>query len=104
MKILKWILGLLAGIGGIIALFAGGKSNKKVKEIKSNIKDNENKTKVIDKQIAGLKETDETLKKTLESKKQALEEIEEYKKKIKPKKKSAKKAHSRLKNIGKGNN
>ena len=46
-------------------------------------------------------ETDEYLKKTLADKKKALKEIEDAKKN-KPKKKSAKKAHSRLKNIGKG--
>jgi hypothetical protein len=34
MKLLKWILGLLGAIGGIVAIFAGGKSNKKVKEYK----------------------------------------------------------------------
>ena len=33
MKFIKWILGLLAGIGGIIALFVGNKSNEKVKEL-----------------------------------------------------------------------
>ena len=37
MKILKWILGLAAGLSGVIALFAGGKSKQKVKEIKKNI-------------------------------------------------------------------
>ena len=36
MKILKWIMGLLAGLAGIVALFAGGKSKQKVKEIKKN--------------------------------------------------------------------
>ena len=32
MKIVKWILGLLGFIGGIVAIFAGTKSNKKVKQ------------------------------------------------------------------------
>ena len=54
MKFLKWILGLLAGIGGIVALFAGGKSNKKVKQIKKNIKSNEKKTTEVDKKITNI--------------------------------------------------
>ena len=37
MKILKWILGLLAGIAGIVAMF-GGQSKK---EIKKKIKQND---------------------------------------------------------------
>ena len=48
MKILKWILGLLAGLAGAVALFAGGKSKQKVKEIKKDIKKSEKKTKEIE--------------------------------------------------------
>jgi len=98
----KYIVGFFSFIGGIIALvLLGSKKNKRVKEIKRNIKDNEKATKAIDKEIAGVKETDEYIKKTLVSKKKALKEIEDAKK-AKPKKKSTKKAKSRLKNIGKG--
>ena len=39
MKILKWILGLLAGLAGIVAMF-GGQSKK---EIKKKIKQNNKK-------------------------------------------------------------
>ena len=28
MKILKWVLGLIAGLSGVVALFAGGKSKQ----------------------------------------------------------------------------
>ena len=97
----KWLLGALAAIGSILAIILGVGKNKRVKEIKSKIKDNEKATKAIDKEIAKVKDTDEALKKSLESKKAALKEIEDAKK-IKPKKKSTKKAKSRLKNIGKG--
>ena len=38
MKLLKFILGLVAGLSGVIALFAGGKSKQKVKEIKKDIR------------------------------------------------------------------
>ena len=36
MKIGKWILGLLAGIGSILAIILGAKSNKKVKSWLNN--------------------------------------------------------------------
>ena len=98
-KLWKWIVGLFTFIVGILVL--SGKKNKRVKEIKKDIKNNQDKTKAINKQIAGAKETDEYLKKTLESKKKALKEIEKNKK-TKPKKKTVKKARKKLKNIGKG--
>ena len=98
-RLWKWIVGLFTFIVGILVL--SGKKNKRVKEIKKDIKNNQDKTKAINKQIAGAKETDEYLKKTLESKKKALKEIEKNKK-TKPKKKTVKKARKKLKNIGKG--
>ena len=97
----KWLLGALAAIGSILAIILGIGKNKRVKEIKSKIKDNEKATKAIDKEIAKVKDKDDAIKKSLESKKAALKEIEDAKK-AKPKKKSTKKAKSRLKNIGKG--
>ena len=45
-KLLKWLIGLLAAVGGIVALFIP-KSNKKIKKIKGNIKDNEINTKKV---------------------------------------------------------
>tara|TARA_Y100001963_G_scaffold108986_1_gene150642 strand:+ start:311 stop:628 length:318 start_codon:yes stop_codon:yes gene_type:complete len=101
MKILKWILGLLAGIGGIVAIFAGGKSNKKVKEIKNKIKDNEKKTKSIDKQIKNLEKENTTLNKSLKSKKQALKEIKKHKKNFKTKDVGSKDAANFLKGYAK---
>tara|TARA_Y100000310_G_scaffold101763_1_gene99880 strand:+ start:1973 stop:2287 length:315 start_codon:yes stop_codon:yes gene_type:complete len=102
MKFIKWILGLLAGIGGIIALFVGNKSNEKVKELKDDIKDNEKKTKDIDSKLKDVKETSDKLKKNLEKEKSDLKELEKEKESINPEKKSADKAHSRLKEIGRG--
>ena len=47
MKIVKWILGLLAGIAGIVAMF-GGQSKKEIKKkIKQNKKKISKKTKEI---------------------------------------------------------
>ena len=60
-KLWKWLVGIFTFVIGILLL--SGKKNKKVKEIKSKIKDNKKKTKSVDKNIAGAKETDEYLKK-----------------------------------------
>ena len=98
----KWLLGILAAIGSILAIILGIGKNKRVKEIKGKIKDNEKKTKAIDKKIAGLKETDEYLKKTLASKKKALKEIEKQRENFGVERKSAAEATSRLRKIGKG--
>ena len=51
MKIIKWILGLLAGIAGIVAMF-GGQSKK---EIKKKIKQNDKKINKKTKEIKNLK-------------------------------------------------
>ena len=65
MKILKWILGLLAGLAGAVALFTGGKSKQKVKEIKKDIKKSEKKTKEIKSGIAAMEESQKSYEKTL---------------------------------------
>ena len=65
MKILKWILGLLAGLAGAVALFAGNKSKEKVKEIKKDIKVSKKKTKKIKKEISAIEETQENYKEAL---------------------------------------
>ena len=64
MKILKWILGLLAGLAGAAALFAGGKSKQKVKEIKKDIKKSKKKVKEIKTGIEAMEATQESYKKT----------------------------------------
>ena len=78
MKIFKWILGLFAAIGGILAimLIPGGGKRKKIKALDAKIKE-------VDESLKNTGKEQEALRKTLESKKQALEEIKEekYKKK-----------------------
>ena len=68
MKILKWIMGLLAGLAGIVTLFAGNKSKQKVKEIKEDIK-------ISDKKVEKLKEETEATKQTQENFKKALTDM-----------------------------
>ena len=65
MKIIKWILGLLAGLGGIVALFAGNKSKQKVKEIKKDIKTSEKKVEKLKSGAEAIKQTQENYKQTL---------------------------------------
>ena len=63
MKILKWILGLLAGLAGIVVMF-GGQSKK---EIKKKIKQNKKKISKKTQEIKNLKTGKAGLKKTIKS-------------------------------------
>ena len=65
MKILKWVLGLIAGLSGVVALFAGGKSKQKVKEIKKDIKTSEKKVKKLKKENKNIKQTQKNYKKAV---------------------------------------
>ena len=69
-KLWKWLVGIFTFIVGILLL--SGKKNKRVKEIKNKIKDNENTVKAVEKELSKVKDKDEALKNSLESKKQAL--------------------------------
>ena len=92
MKIFKWILGLFAAIGGILAimLVPGGSKRKKIKALDKKIK-------AVDKEL-GLKENQQkSLQKTLKSKKKALEEIKKNKEGYKSTEKNANKAADFLK-------
>ena len=92
--IFKWIFGLFAAIGGILAimLVPGGSKRKKIKALDKKIK-------AVDKEL-GLKENQQkSLQKTLKSKKKVLEEIKE--KKYKKKDVSTKEASDFLKNFSK---
>ena len=97
-KIKKYVVGFFVLCGGILIAFLSGKGAgrraEKIGKLDETLKSVKKDLKAKEKQKNGVK-------KTLKSKKKALEEIK--KSKPKPKKKSAKKAHSRLKNIGRGN-
>ena len=96
----KWLLGILAAIGSILAIILGIGKNKRVKEIKSKIKDNESKVKDIDNQIKKAGKQGGAIKKSLASKKKALKEIEAQK--YKKKNIGAKEASEFLKDFSKG--
>ena len=92
MKILKWIIGLIAGIGGILAimLVPAGNRRKKIKALDKKIKE-------VDKELEKKENQQKSLQKTLKSKKKALKEIKE--KKYKKKDVSTKEASDFLKNF-----
>ena len=96
-KVWKYIVGFFSFVGGILALvLLSSNKNKKVKEIKGKIKDNENKVKEVDSKIKSSEKQSEAIKKSLKSKKEALKEIES--KKYKKKDISSKEASDFLKN------
>ena len=83
-KVWKYIVGFFSFVGGILALvLLGSNKNKKVKELKGKIKDNEKKVKEVDSKIKSAEKQSNEIRKSLKSKKQALKEIEsqKYKKK-----------------------
>ena len=94
MKIFKWIFGLLAAIGGILAimLIPSGSKRKKIKALDKKIKE-------VDKELEKKENQQKSLQKTLKSKKKALKEIKE--KKYKKKDVSTKEASDFLKNFSK---
>ena len=83
MKFLKWILTLIAGLSGIVALFAGGKSKEKVKQIKK------------------AKATVQKRKASVQTKKAAVKKAQKKKPVKKPSVTSAKKARASLKSRAK---
>lgn len=70
MKFVKWILGVIAGIIGVITLLVTKKNNKKVKEIKKDIKVSERKVDDITADNTAIKETQNNYKKAIEELKQ----------------------------------
>ena len=96
-KIKKYVIGFFVLCGGLLVAFLSGKGAGRRQEKISKLDET---LKSVKKDLKAREKKKNGTKKTLQSKKKALEEIK--KSKPKPKKKSAKKAHSRLKNIGKG--
>tara|TARA_X000001388_G_C2182955_1_gene104340 strand:- start:432 stop:725 length:294 start_codon:yes stop_codon:yes gene_type:complete len=94
MKVLKFILGLVAGLSGVIALFAGGKKKQKIKEIKQDIKTSEKK-------VEKLKEENEQIKQTQKNYKKTLSEMEKKKETYKAPDVDIKEANDFLKKFSK---
>jgi len=91
-KVWKYIVGFFSFVGGILTLFLlSSNKNKKVKELKGKIKDNEKKVKEVDSKIKSTEKQSDAIEKSLKSKKEALKEIKKtkYKKKDIGKKEAA---------------
>ena len=73
----KYITGFFTFVVGLLVL--SGKKNKKVKELKSKIKDTERKVKKVDSKIKSAKKQGDTIKKSLKNKKQDLKKIKKTK-------------------------
>ena len=100
-KIKKYVIGFFVLLGGVLIAFFSGKDAGRSKERRKDI---DGKLKIVKKALKSNKKYKKDVQDLLESKKKEFEKIKKNKAErfAKPKKKSAKKAHSRLKNIGKG--
>ena len=89
---------IVAGVGFIFGLiwFMNVNSNKKVRNIKKNIKDNERKTKEVQKKIQQIKKDKEVTEKKIAETDKKLKEIKNKKPVVK--KKTGSQAASSLKN------
>ena len=96
-KIKKYVIGFFVLLGGALFAFFSGKSAGRSKERRKDI---DKKLDIVKTALKSNKIQKKDVQDLLENKKKELEKIK--KSKPKPKKKSAKKAHSRLKKIGKG--
>ena len=96
-KIKKYVIGFFVLLSGALIAFFSGKGAGRSKE---RTKDIDKKLNIVKKALKSKKKYKKEVKKVLTDKKKELEKIK--KSKPKPKKKSAKKAHSRLKKIGRG--
>ena len=89
----KWLLGILAAIGGILAIILGIGKKKRVNELNKQIRD-------VNKSLKNKEKQSDAFNKTLESKKEALKEIKN--KKYDKKDIGAKEASDFLKDFSKG--
>jgi len=83
-KTWKYILGFIGFFVGLV-WFLNSNSNRKVRKIKDQIKDNEGDTKVIKKEIEHTVKTKEQIKKNIKSTDKKLKKVNSKKPKVKRK-------------------
>ena len=88
MKIGKWILGLLAGIGGLLAIILGMKNGQSKRQFNKAVKDNKKKEQDIIKKEGALKNKNKKLNSDI---KKSNKEIKDLKNKRSNVKKNTKK-------------
>ena len=97
----KWILGVIGFFIGLVWMF-NANSSRKVKKIKKNIRNNENKTSEVDGKIKYIKKKKKVTKKKISDTNQQLKNVK--KKKPKVKKRNGKESRKALKDrLKKGN-
>ena len=75
MKVIKWIIGLLAGLAGAVTLLSNNKNKQKVKTIKKNLKVSKKKVKEIKTGIEAIEATQKSYEKTLAEMKKEKEDF-----------------------------
>ncbi len=104
MKIGKWILGLLAGIGGLLAIILGMKNGQSKRQFNKAVKDNKKKEKDIIKKEGALKEKNKKIKSNIKKTNKEVKDLKQKRGKVKSKSKKfkdAKEADKFLRNLNK---
>ena len=107
MKIGKWILGLLAGIGGLLAIILGMKNGQSKRQFNKAVKDNKKKEKDIIKKEGALKDKNKKIKKKIKKTNTEIKDLKAKRGKVKSKTKKftdAKEADDFLRNLSKEKN
>ena len=107
MKIGKWILGLLAGIGGLLAIILGMKNGQSKRQFNKAVKDNKKKEKDIIKKEGALKDKNKKIKKKIKKTNTEIKDLKAKRGKVKSKTKKftdAKEADDFLRNLRKEKN
>ena len=104
MKIGKWILGLLAGIGTLLAIILGMKNGQSKRQFNKAVKDNKKKENDIIKKEGALKDKNKKIGKKIKKTNTEIKDLKEKRGKVKSKSKKftdAKEADDFLRNLNK---
>ena len=104
MKIGKWILGLLAGIGTLLAIILGMKNGQSKRQFNKAVKDNKKKEKDIIKKEGALKEKNKKINSNIKKTNKEIKDLKVKRGKVKSKSKKfkdAKEADKFLRNLNK---
>ena len=104
MKIGKWILGLLAGIGGLLAIILGMKNGQSKRQFNKTVKENKKKEKEILAKEGVLKDKNKKLGKDIKKTNTEIKDLKNKRNNVKSNTKKftdAKKADDFLRNLNK---
>jgi len=87
MKIGKWILGLLAGIGTLLAIILGMKNGQSKRQFNKAVKDNKKKENDIIKKEGALKDKNKKIGKKIKKTNTEIKDLKEKRGKVKSKSK-----------------